>query len=961
MSYRTIVSTLLVGCCFLLLSGCGGGGAATTNTEPEVAVPAPAPVTKVMVEGVVFSEPFGLENSYSITFSNNVDSTTSTVDTEETTAFSALLLPSTYKLEIQNKNQEIIFEQQSVVVNSEGKMVGFEDNQYVNKILIVHTSDYVNRYCPKCNDAKDSARYELPPLLLEYETQPDSYNNQAIMINFANAIETSLLVQGEGCGELHSEVVTGGVYTQRGKVGRKGECSIEATFKTDSGDVQYSRNFLVNLTDFSLPSIYVADISEGSIERSLYFPDQELKPASNSIDGLGIDNIASADFIANGSLTSFEISLNDPSLFKESDLNDVIRRVYVKIDNVEGIFYAPFYLKDNKVIVDIFMENDFFVNQNSLGATKLKSNELGNVFNISIQLEDSNGNFSNIVSKQLSSKIVADGTVQISISWDKPVDIDLHVIDPNNDEIYFANRSTANGGTLDLDSNASCQVDNINKENVSWPKAGSSPTTGEYIVKAAYYQACNSYTGTVNYTAVTTVCGKKNTIKGTFNLADVKEQGAGAGVEITRISYNGLPCDQYIVKGKAEYEDFAPSSTLGLSSTLSKKPIREAKIQVIRKVDGQVVGTEKTDANGNFDFQFTNSGDAVYNVVIKTEQNNTKVKQKVVPVGGSDAYQLKSADIDGIVDRQKSNLNLLAKKNVNAEAFNIFEMGLKGAEFIKATYNKTPPMLTWEWTFGTVSFCGSTASCYSSSNKKIGVLSKTSDEDGYDDFVLMHEFGHFFSDEYSNEDSPGGSHSSSNRIVPKLAWSEGHATFFGNTVLKNSVYIDAFLSSTGTPKAFLLDIEKLPSKVPLGTIASTSILGNLSEALVSAMLWDLSDSTNELKDTLSKKQNVFDVSSKYLNDPDKYVLTDGIFGGLFTSQTDRGVAGPDFVDFLDGWFCLGFGNKGVVSSPAVPPVPATPTTPAIPAVPAVLASGVNGIVNDLHQFPYDYPTLASCK
>ena len=51
---------------------------------------------------------------------------------------------------------------------------------------------------------------------------------------------------------------------------------------------------------------------------------------------------------------------------------------------------------------------------------------------------------------------------------------------------------------------------------------------------------------------------------------------------------------------------------------------------------------------------------------------------------------------------------------------------------------------------------------------------------------------------------------------------------------------------------------------------------------------------------------------------------------------DRGVKGPDLVDLLDGWFCLGFDNQGDADS------------------------GVTGIVG-LYSFPYDFPRLPSCR
>ncbi|MGE0352020.1 MAG: YfaP family protein [Gemmatimonadales bacterium] len=84
---------------------------------------------------------------------------------------------------------------------------------------------------------------------------------------------------------------------------------------------------------------------------------------------------------------------------------------------------------------------------------------------------------------------VGSGDVQVSVSWDAPTDVDLHVIDPDGEEIYFGNLTSASGGTLDLDSNPACNLDNINNENVVWP-TGTAPS-GTYTVFLDYWSDCS--------------------------------------------------------------------------------------------------------------------------------------------------------------------------------------------------------------------------------------------------------------------------------------------------------------------------------------------------------------------------------------------------------------------------------------------------------------------------------------
>lgn len=46
------------------------------------------------------------------------------------------------------------------------------------------------------------------------------------------------------------------------------------------------------------------------------------------------------------------------------------------------------------------------------------------------------------------------GKLQVSLSWNKANDVDLHLVEPGGEEIYFGNNMSDNQGELDVDSNA---------------------------------------------------------------------------------------------------------------------------------------------------------------------------------------------------------------------------------------------------------------------------------------------------------------------------------------------------------------------------------------------------------------------------------------------------------------------------------------------------------------------------
>lgn len=84
------------------------------------------------------------------------------------------------------------------------------------------------------------------------------------------------------------------------------------------------------------------------------------------------------------------------------------------------------------------------------------------------------------------------GKLHVSLSWDQENDVDLHLIEPNGEEIYFGNSYSNNGGELDVDSNAACSIDDINNENITYElEEGIVVEGGEYEVLVDLWANCN--------------------------------------------------------------------------------------------------------------------------------------------------------------------------------------------------------------------------------------------------------------------------------------------------------------------------------------------------------------------------------------------------------------------------------------------------------------------------------------
>ena len=97
------------------------------------------------------------------------------------------------------------------------------------------------------------------------------------------------------------------------------------------------------------------------------------------------------------------------------------------------------------------------------------------------------------------------GSLQVSMTWDKPNDVDLHLLQPNGETVFYGNAHSSNGAMLDVDSNAGCSIDNINNENIIFGDE-SIVYNGEYVVYVDVWSACD-VTELTNFGVTTTYQG----------------------------------------------------------------------------------------------------------------------------------------------------------------------------------------------------------------------------------------------------------------------------------------------------------------------------------------------------------------------------------------------------------------------------------------------------------------------
>lgn len=353
---------------------------------------------------------------------------------------------------------------------------------------------------------------------------------------------------------------------------------------------------------------------------------------------------------------------------------------------------------------------------------------------------------------------------------------------------------------------------------------------------------------------------------------------------------------QVSVNGTITYEDLPPNGTGGFDPK-HRLPARGVMVALVDDATDQAIATAMSSNGGAYALLADASATDVHVTAI-TQSDVTARPIRVVNAGGA-VYGFGSvtftADADAQVDVAISNTGGAA------EAFNVFDQAITSMTSINNDLGDMAPSpirLIW--------YLGSQDGTYWDGSS-VHLLGAAADDDGYDDSVIQHEIGHYIETTQGRSSSPGGAHSGA-PADPRLAWSEGFATYWGQATLGHSVYAD---SNQGG--GFFNDIDADVTRASL----SGDLFQQVSENMVAEILWDVADSQRGSGD-------------------DDDSLTSGSFQSTSQVQPDYlramtlrnvGASGVDLVDFLDGWFVL----NGLSS-----------------------CEGIRDIVTDTRQFPYDY-------
>jgi hypothetical protein len=378
-------------------------------------------------------------------------------------------------------------------------------------------------------------------------------------------------------------------------------------------------------------------------------------------------------------------------------------------------------------------------------------------------------------------------------------------------------------------------------------------------------------------------------------LTDCAANGKVCGYADDTAGYacvDGGTAGTMVVTGRVRWED-RPLSPGQLGAPVAV-PARGIMVSVLDNANDQTLATVSTSDDGTFTLRYTAAATAQVRVTAYSRSRATARPARVRDASGYLHAQGTAAFAAGAAPP----VDLLITATGNAAAWNALDNMVRGMDLLRAHGAGTISPLIVYWQLGSA-----TGSYYQGGTNELHL----DGDDGYDDVVALHEFGHYVQDEYSASDNPGGAHDGS-PADPRLAWGEGGATWFAIAARGVPYYID--YSSGG---GWSVELE---ARVHAASMTG-GLSQNISEWMVAEVMWDVSDGALDGDSdpmSLGSRADVLDVLFGYLLD---------------ANRPDRGHSGVDLVDWLDSWFH----EQGAAS-----------------------CSGMRTLLRDRYHFPYDFPT-----
>jgi hypothetical protein len=306
------------------------------------------------------------------------------------------------------------------------------------------------------------------------------------------------------------------------------------------------------------------------------------------------------------------------------------------------------------------------------------------------------------------------------------------------------------------------------------------------------------------------------------------------------------------VSGTVTYTNY-PVTGSGIDYDLEQsKPIRGAVIQLLDSS-----GSELASGNTGSDGSYSLSGnvDGAARLLVRAELGlPDSVNTRVVDNTSNNALYTLFADIN--VDSSVVTQNLNAGSGWSGSSytatrsagpFSILDVIYQAQQLVTSVDSSAVfPALTVNWSTQNSSAEGNLTdgdigtSFYLNDNLYI-LGSANADTDEYDKGVIAHEWGHYFEDNFSRSDSPGGSHGQGDILHPSVAWSEGFGTAIAAMILETPLYVDTFGLGQNVGDVTNVEQDSDSDTASFSGGSNPLLDGYYSENSVMELLYDLFD------------------------------------------------------------------------------------------------------------------------
>ncbi|GEM_PF-5594684 len=357
----------------------------------------------------------------------------------------------------------------------------------------------------------------------------------------------------------------------------------------------------------------------------------------------------------------------------------------------------------------------------------------------------------------------------------------------------------------------------------------------------------------------------------------------------------------WTASGTFQYTDRLYTQS-GFTGT-APRAVREADVEVFDVNTMAVLASGATDQTGAFSIVVPDAATRTVGVRVLASTTETPTLDFSVYddfIGGDPIYSYTDSGANGLNHGPTTNVDFgtmtmpasigtVATTDWSSQVFNVLDLSIRIADWIASVDGARPAVgMSTGWN----PTQGRGGSSYSGSSNNMNL----SDDDGYDDPNILHELGHYVEDEFGRSRNTGGSHSiSDDDQDPRLAWSEGFATYVSAATLKfhslplPNIYIDRDSFGTSGGGGFGYNFE------------STQNGGGTNEGAVQAALWDLIDDSATADTTPGVDD---DGASGFENE----------IWEVLEEMRNQQLPFTSMEDFWDLWRELGLGSESTVQA-----------------------------------------------